>query len=272
MFTAFVSGSHGKVEARPEDVATHKRALSWYNESSQRKLRYHKFVPLISAQEKAEMLFTWRVVHEALTLHNISHFLVEGSLLGAFRHGGVIPWDDDIDLAVDEPDVEKVQRVLSCIPGYTLRMQPSMQWKFFAKNARVVTAASDSRILQPEELEESEKKDYVTRFHPATDVVMRYPFVDIFMMDNDGSFIWSKTSFTLVTNLYRVEDIYPLKEVDFDGTRAPVPHHSTKLLKLIYHANMCASPGHNHKEGFGITDITTIPCRELAPMYKVFSV
>jgi lipopolysaccharide cholinephosphotransferase len=39
--------------------------------------------------------------------NNLRYFLGYGSLIGAIRHHGFIPWDDDIDLMMPRPDYEK---------------------------------------------------------------------------------------------------------------------------------------------------------------------
>lgn len=63
---------------------------------------------LTSDEMKMELLNMAVTFSDFCERHSMRCFLVAGSLLGAKRHSGFIPWDDDIDLGISRPDFDKL--------------------------------------------------------------------------------------------------------------------------------------------------------------------
>lgn len=66
--------------------------------------------------------------------HNIRYWLSSGTLLGAVRHGGYIPWDDDLDIDMMREDYDKLKAAMLNLddPDYALQDNESDPGYFFS--------------------------------------------------------------------------------------------------------------------------------------------
>lgn len=66
----------------------------------------------LSFEEARQLQFELLIELDRFCKQNgLTYFLAYGSLLGAVRHGGFIPWDDDIDVIMPLQDIDKLEHI-----------------------------------------------------------------------------------------------------------------------------------------------------------------
>lgn len=75
--------------------------------------KLEKYTEITSIEELQDIeLQILEYVHKVCEEQGYRYYLAYGTLIGAIRHKGFIPWDDDIDIVMPRDDYEKLQKFL----------------------------------------------------------------------------------------------------------------------------------------------------------------
>ena len=69
-------------------------------------------VYLNNEETKQQLLLMMKETIDFLDANDIRYSITSGTMLGAVRHQGFIPWDDDIDIGILRPDYYRMVEIL----------------------------------------------------------------------------------------------------------------------------------------------------------------
>lgn len=120
--------------------------------------------------------------------HNIKYFAIGGTLLGALRHNGFIPWDDDLDIAMFRDDYNKFCAIAPSELSHPFFFQSEYSDPgYLLRHAKVRNSLTTGILMS--------QKDKKFTFNQGI-------FVDIFPLDRIPNDILERTSY--YEELYQV--------------------------------------------------------------------
>ena len=164
--------------------------------------------------------------------HGIRYWLYRGTLLGAVRHNGHLPFDNDVDICIPQADYEKfVKYGAKELPDdiFFQTEETDVHWKV-PRWTGILGKLRDKRSCYKHCIESSCKHN---------DGLM----LDLFVIENDsdGNFIevYSSTNWFLRRFIYgpivrKQSQIFPLTEMNFDGFPLPAPRKWKEILKSLF--------------------------------------
>lgn len=225
-------------------------------------------------QEQLRMLDLLNEVDRICKKHHIRYWLSSGTLLGAVRHKGFIPWDDDLDVEMFEEDYDKLMKVLpdelpenlalQChetdpnyfFPYAKLRDRNSYLEEFciydryfkeqgifidifpLVKIPRWVGWISGHMHGQIYNQFNNPKLSDETRLRRASRIFnfnRQFGFPVLrFLSKLCGAREWRNTLGTSYLRPRMEADILPLTEMEFEGRKYPVPHDADAMLRKLY--------------------------------------
>lgn len=157
------------------------------------------------------------ITDEICKAKNLKYYLIGGTLLGAIRHGGFIPWDADIDIAMPREDYEAFLKYWRENPSERYFYQHfSTEKNHLSPHA--ILKIKNTRVIMNER---------VSKYKPKHEGI----YMDIFPLDNPPEFPEKQKK--QAEKIKRIKRIIELKSGYEYSSTSILKKMAKKLLQII---------------------------------------
>lgn len=229
-------------------------------------------------EKKSEAIRLLKTTLDILNEFEIQHMLISGTLLGYIRHNDFIPWDDDIDILVDNSILYKKELIAKKYGNINLF------YKTKYDSIKICFANSTP-------IPDSTWNDFLIKGMIDTKKNYGFPFVDMFIFERgpsthicgeDGEItimgdtrkmflpfsglcnrcfrFLKKGELVIFHNYWKEKDFFPLQEINFLGIKCNIPKNPEVFLRKNYGKDFMSiiqSPTFIHKTNHKIDTIKT---------------
>ncbi len=238
----------------------------------QRQLR-ERFNPEGSELRRLQLrlLAMLEVLDRICSENGITYWLSSGTCLGAVRHGGFIPWDDDVDIEMLEKDYRKLLKVMGTEPkdGFVLQTRRNDP-TYILTHAKFRDLGSELEELSPYDRSLHYRGAFIDVFHLTPSSSKRLHAIGAFItrkahrfagLDTPAARLFNCMHRTLQTTLLPLlgaigrigagsrlrhetgslfpatrclDDLLPTVRVPFERLMLPIPANADAYLRRIY--------------------------------------
>lgn len=156
--------------------------------------------------------------------HNIKYWCIGGTLIGALRHKGWVPWDGDLDVSMTDTEYKKLKLVIN--------NELDDKFEFTEPKNKICSKIKD--------------KAY---FYKYTDWALNQDVengiqLDIFIVKKENNKLKGYSICGYPDKGERdYDDIFPLKQLEFEGFKVYVPNKYEKISKELWKGYPPSMPG-----------------------------
>jgi len=197
------------------------KGLSAFHSDEYIPCQRHKRPSSLTKKQKVEIQALKDVI-ALLDAHNIVYWIDCGTCIGAYRYGGIIPWDWDIDISILLPDHENVKNILSKLDPHKYQIQ---DWSSYSKPKTFL------------KLYVKETKNFIDIYHYQINEEEKTVSYFFTYLDSPFPDSWKAAELKCMKPL-KYDQMFPLKKAHFDGLTVWAPNDVVAFLQSKYGENL----------------------------------